>query len=340
MPDVVIYDVGTYAHRPVSVRQQEAVEQGKVKRPLNDFVLYRKAYIDVVKARFMPGEKTINQQRVSRICGDSWKMEVPEIKSKFKELSNMERDKHGQAFPKYKYAPKQGKKPKGDDTSTPTQGRPRTRASTRGISKRPAKSSSSRVRSRGQFSYGGFPEAVEAGALAQHQGSYGGDAYWCSPGMQPLVPVYGAGHPQAQARAQLNYHGDHGIYPVPEFGYRVGQTIKEESPSVGNYVSHPAPPMDPDLEGFSDPCLDLCIDPSLLPRVREPMYQYMPRDDLLNSHQGLRDGGDMMAAMPDLDVDGAHNAYLRGGQDDWQVEHFDETSHFNDWMAQEEHTRI
>ncbi|PNY29290.1 Transcription factor ste11 [Tolypocladium capitatum] len=341
MPDVVVYNVGTYAHRPVSVRQQEAVEQGKVKRPLNDFVLYRKAYIDVVKARFMPGEKTINQQRVSRICGDSWKMEVPEIKSKFKELSNMERDKHGQAFPKYKYAPKQGKKPKGDDASKPAQGKPRTRASTRGASRRPATSSSSSlVRGRGHFSYGGFPEAADVGALAQQQGSYGGDAYWCSPGMQPLVPVYGAGH--ALAHAQLNYPGHHGMYLMPEFGYGMGQVINEETPTppAGNYVTHPAPPMDPNLESFSDPCLDLCIDPSLLPRVGESLYKYIPRDDPLNAHRTMGDGGDMMAAMPDLDVDGAHNAYLRGGQDDWEVEHFDESSHFNDWMAQEEHTRI
>ncbi|KND90406.1 Transcription factor ste11 [Tolypocladium ophioglossoides CBS 100239] len=339
MPDVVVYDVGTYAHRPVSVRQQEAVEQGKVKRPLNDFVLYRKAYIDVVKARFMPGEKTINQQRVSRICGDSWKMEVPEIKSKFKELSNMERDKHGQAFPKYKYAPKQGKKQKGDDTSKPAQGKPSTRASARGASRRPATSSSSSlVRGRGQFSYGGFPEAAGVGALPQQQGLFGGDAYWCSPGMQPLVPVCGAGH--AQAQAQLNYPGHHDMYPMPEFSYTVGQMIKEEASPAGNYVTNLAPPMGPNLEGFSDPCLDLCIDPSLLPRAGKPLYQYMPRDDPLNAHRAMRDGGDMMAAMPDLDVDGAHNAYLRGGQDDCQVEHFDETSHFNDWMAQEEHTRI
>ena len=339
MPDVIVYDVGTYAQRPVSVRQQEAAEQSKVKRPLNDFVLYRKAYIDVVKARFMLGEKTINQQRVSRICGDSWKMEVPEIKSKFKELSNMERDRHGQAFPEYKYAPKQGKKPKSEDAATPAQGKPRTKLSNRVASRRPAtSSSSSRVRSRGQLGYEGFPRTAQAGALAEQQRSFGGDAYWCSPGIQPLFPGCGAGHSSAQA--QIIYPGYHSMCPMVEFSYKMGEVIKEELPSAGSDMAHPVPPIDPNLEGFSDPCLELCIDPSLLPRLGESMYQCVPPGGHLKSHRGLRDGGEVMATMPDLDVDGAHNAYLKGGLDDWHIEHFDETSHFNDWMAQEEHTRI
>ena len=113
MPAISIIDVTTFATRSVEVRQKEKAKNGKVKRPLNAFMLYRKAYQDVAKTQCTRN----NHQQVSTICGSSWNnWEPPSIITQFRDLAKIEKEMHEAAFPEYKYDPVQAKKP-GDGIS-------------------------------------------------------------------------------------------------------------------------------------------------------------------------------------------------------------------------------
>lgn len=106
LPCVPVHDVRSFASRSVSVREMELDATGKVKRPLNAFMLYRKAYQDVAKASCMGN----NHQQVSTVCGQSWRRETPVIHTLFRELADKEKSLHLQAFPNYRYEPAQVRK--------------------------------------------------------------------------------------------------------------------------------------------------------------------------------------------------------------------------------------
>lgn len=333
--DALVFDVDSFVHRPTGVRKQEQQKEGKVKRPLNDFVLYRKAYSAVAKEQVMVKEHKNNQQLVSQICGESWGIETVDIKAKFKKLASVERAKHFQAFPDYKYAPKPGKKPKDTPTDKGATARGGGAESQCAMVLTPQFVAQlpdhlNYVPRADAVPLGHAMGSVAMGHLAQYAPA---GPHWSSPGMPSVFGAYG-------------HLGQDDM-----FGYGRGLVIKEETPPPALSTAHlqQAPSMqrqpDASLCGVSASPLDLCIDPSLLPRTSEPMYhQYMPPEGVpLITFAGpppLAGPGEdmMMAAVPDLSIDGAHNAYLRGTEADWQVELLDEASHFNDWMAQEEHT--
>ncbi|OAA65147.1 HMG box protein [Akanthomyces lecanii RCEF 1005] len=98
----VARDVATFAQRPIEIRQQEAAEAGRVKRPLNAFFLYRKAYQNIAKDH-CTGK---NHQQVSDICGSSWsRLETDNVITLFRQLAQTEAQLHQEAFPTYKYKP-------------------------------------------------------------------------------------------------------------------------------------------------------------------------------------------------------------------------------------------
>lgn len=95
-------EITEYAHRPVQRRLKEAEVAGRVKRPLNKFLLYRKAYNGTVK--------TTDMQLASLIIAESWAMEGAELRDYFTELAGTDTRLHKLAFPDYKYAPRFGPK--------------------------------------------------------------------------------------------------------------------------------------------------------------------------------------------------------------------------------------
>lgn len=89
----------SFAKRPVETRQSEAAAVGKVKRPLNAFMLYRMAYHHVAKAEY--GRN--NSAQVSVLCGVSWKTLEPKcVIVHFEQLASKERQLHEAAFPNYR----------------------------------------------------------------------------------------------------------------------------------------------------------------------------------------------------------------------------------------------
>ncbi|KAL2020186.1 hypothetical protein VTK56DRAFT_8710 [Thermocarpiscus australiensis] len=107
---IPVADIETYVHRSAEVRRQE-VETGKspgrVKRPMNAFMLYRKAY----QQRAKEWASQHNHQVVSRVCGLSWPLEPEHIRQQFKAWADIERDNHQKAHPNYKFTPSKPHKP-------------------------------------------------------------------------------------------------------------------------------------------------------------------------------------------------------------------------------------
>lgn len=106
---IPVADIDSYVNRSVEIRRQE-VETGKnpgrVKRPMNAFMLYRKAY----QQRAKEWASQHNHQIVSRVCGLSWPLEPEPIRQQFKDWADMERDNHQKAHPDYKFTPSKPQK--------------------------------------------------------------------------------------------------------------------------------------------------------------------------------------------------------------------------------------
>lgn len=324
-----VFDVVGHVYRSNDVREKEALKEGKIKRPLNAFLLYRKHVITFVKKELLCVENKNNQQIVSQICGQSWKLETDEVKTRFKELALAEKTRHGQAFPNYKYTPKSVKRSDGDDNRKMERNNKLVTSgiqpyTTSGAGERFGTSSSPYMMA-GHYSLGRRAEGAGVEAMAQ-QGLYGEDAYPCPSNMQPPPSLY-----------EHHYLGQPGMSAIPH-GWGQGM------PPVGSCAHSPHSQvemhMGAQLRGNPSSSTNLYIDPTLLPGMGEATYSWLHREDGLRSHHGWqphrKTADDMMAVMPDLDVNGAHNAYLRGGESDWHVEPLDDTGHFNDWMAQEE----
>ena len=101
---VPVVDIEAYVNRSAEVRRREVEEgknPGKVKRPMNSFMLYRKAYQNPTKDWCLQN----NHQVVSQVCGDSWPLEPDEVKEQFTEWAKIERQNHQNAHPGYKFSP-------------------------------------------------------------------------------------------------------------------------------------------------------------------------------------------------------------------------------------------
>ncbi|KAI9738997.1 MAG: hypothetical protein M1818_005311 [Claussenomyces sp. TS43310] len=101
---VPIVDIEAYVNRPAEERHREVEEAkipGKVKRPMNSFMLYRKAYQLRTKNWCLEN----NHQVVSQVCGDSWPLEPEELRAQFNEWAKIERANHQSAHPGYKFTP-------------------------------------------------------------------------------------------------------------------------------------------------------------------------------------------------------------------------------------------
>ncbi|TAQ88318.1 hypothetical protein B7494_g3341 [Chlorociboria aeruginascens] len=101
---VPVADIDAYINRSAEDRRKEVEEgkvPGKVKRPMNSFMLYRKAYQNRTKDWCLQN----NHQVVSQVCGESWPLEPDEVKEQFSEWARIERINHQNAHPGYKFTP-------------------------------------------------------------------------------------------------------------------------------------------------------------------------------------------------------------------------------------------
>lgn len=118
-----VADIEAFVNRPVEERRKEVVGK-KVKRPMNSFILYRKAYQNRTKDWALQN----NHQVVSQVCGESWHLEPEEVRDQFIEWARIERINHRNAYPAYKFQPtkaaskegagKSSKRKVGEDSDT------------------------------------------------------------------------------------------------------------------------------------------------------------------------------------------------------------------------------
>ncbi|KAK5131483.1 hypothetical protein LTR08_000877 [Meristemomyces frigidus] len=74
----------------------------KIPRPRNAFILYRQHHQAQVVAQH-PG---LANPEISKIIGELWQNQAPELKTKWKELAEAEKLRHQQQYPTYRYQPK------------------------------------------------------------------------------------------------------------------------------------------------------------------------------------------------------------------------------------------
>ena len=101
--DAPVREIEQYVNRPTEARPKEIKKkQCHIPRPLNSFMLYRKAYQKL--ATQISGLS--GHPMVSKIVGASWRHEMSDVKAKFVDFAEIEKDSHGQAFPAYRFRPR------------------------------------------------------------------------------------------------------------------------------------------------------------------------------------------------------------------------------------------
>ncbi|UKZ92527.1 uncharacterized protein TrAFT101_007476 [Trichoderma asperellum] len=320
---VVLKNAELFATRATEVRLDEADKAGKIKRPLNAFMLYRKFYQDVAKTCCTKN----NHQQVSTVCGDSWKnLESSQLVREFTRLAAEERKRHVEAFPSYKYDPLHSKKRDDKDSML------------------------SLPLDKGDFEHSGdraLPEDNKVKRkkkdLSEHHGSlqlgnemypptfddqqvfmarpYPPQAYW-TPALQVQPAPYYTGN-----------YVDHDQFQ----GLHVWSS--EDSLHGGN-----AQPLITGLQGVPMErglsVQKICVDPKLFYCPPSSKYD-LPNSSSSAAQEQWNQGGPSEAShtdpvIPGVDVRGSYDAYLKGTDSDWKVEHLEEPSQFDDWMSQVE----
>ncbi|KAJ5230992.1 High mobility group superfamily [Penicillium chrysogenum] len=106
MTDIPILDIDTWVRRPVKERQKETEQKGRVRRPMNSFMLYRWANIESIKGQ----SHQHNPREISSIAGKRWGKEPQSVRDKYSRLAKIERDGHAEAHPDYKFIRKARKR--------------------------------------------------------------------------------------------------------------------------------------------------------------------------------------------------------------------------------------
>ncbi|KAJ2760969.1 hypothetical protein IWQ56_005362, partial [Coemansia nantahalensis] len=98
-----LHDYDSYSRPPK--RTGRTAKPKRTPRPPNAFILYRKAkQAEVIREN--PG---VSNKDVSCIIGQMWKAEEPAVQDKYRELAEIEKKKHKEMHPNYKYQPRKPK---------------------------------------------------------------------------------------------------------------------------------------------------------------------------------------------------------------------------------------
>ncbi|KAF4123349.1 HMG (high mobility group) box [Geosmithia morbida] len=100
-------DVHSFATRDIQKRISQAMKSGYVKRNLNVFFLYKRAYSDVAQAwmEIHHPDRSKTQPPIVSLVGESWSKESAEFKESYTVYSDLEKKGLRNAFPDYKYKP-------------------------------------------------------------------------------------------------------------------------------------------------------------------------------------------------------------------------------------------
>lgn len=95
-------EVRDWVNRSPAARCQNMAGRNTPPRPLNAFMLYRKAYAIHLKSRVTnPDPKML-----SKSAGRRWRQESVEVRNFYHNLAQLEKEQHAVAFPSYRFTPK------------------------------------------------------------------------------------------------------------------------------------------------------------------------------------------------------------------------------------------
>ncbi|KAJ2706627.1 hypothetical protein H4R19_004991 [Coemansia spiralis] len=98
-----LHDYDSYSRPPK--RTGRTAKPKRTPRPPNAFILYRKAK----QAEVIRDNPGVSNKDVSCIIGQMWKAEDPAVQDKYRELAEIEKKKHKEMHPNYKYQPRKPK---------------------------------------------------------------------------------------------------------------------------------------------------------------------------------------------------------------------------------------
>ncbi|KAM0512173.1 hypothetical protein ACHAPE_009103 [Trichoderma viride] len=316
-PSVMLKNAELFATRATEVRLAEAEKAKKIKRPLNAFMLYRKFYQDVAKTCCTKN----NHQQVSTVCGESWKWEPKHLKTEFARLASEERRMHVEAFPSYKYDPLHSKKRDDKDSLLPL---PLDKNGFEHSSGRQLPEEKKLKRTRKEvpeyheplhLGSGLYPPIVEQQQVFMRPVAT--QAYWAPQPVQ-VAPYY----------EERTYQVDAGSFQ-PYQAWHDGDYFSGGNPQLLVNGLHGAA-MERGLSAQ-----EAYIDPILLPCSPGSRYD-LPNGG--SAPEQWNHGGHVEASRTDAVIPGvnvhSYDAYLKGTDSDWKVEHLEEPSHFDDWMSQ------
>ncbi|KAK5997135.1 Repressor of filamentous growth 1 [Cladobotryum mycophilum] len=104
-------------HRDICICTPEP----KIPRPRNAFILYRQHH----QSQVTTDNPRLSNPEISKIIGERWKNEDPDIKDSWKRMADQEKLRHQSQYPNYRYQPRRGGKSQSwsGSTSTDDQGR-------------------------------------------------------------------------------------------------------------------------------------------------------------------------------------------------------------------------
>lgn len=107
--DVAVRDTGAWVERTTKARQNEKSKRdGHVPRPMNAFMLYRRAHLGRAHRLYLGGIGL----SISQIVSNSWnKLERPKVREQYMVYAETERRNHRVAHPGYKFSPRKKSRP-------------------------------------------------------------------------------------------------------------------------------------------------------------------------------------------------------------------------------------
>lgn len=99
-------------------RAHRKIKPHHIKRPLNAFMMYRKAQTKKASQFRLISELKINHQVISQILGLLWRTEDEQVQKRFQELASREKDIHRILYPQYKFSPQKKLKKSAPDVES------------------------------------------------------------------------------------------------------------------------------------------------------------------------------------------------------------------------------
>jgi hypothetical protein len=352
---VKVGDIDAWVNRSAEVRRKEVEEgkvPGKVKRPMNSFMLYRKAYQNRAKEWCLQN----NHQVVSQVCGDSWPLEPDEIKDQYSEWARIERLNHQNAHPGYKFSPTKAgtAKPKRKQSEELSEESDLDDFEWQGGSTRRPKKQRQSPRidqpvayptTRSAYQYDSRESSMEPNIVSYNRSSY----QVTNPG-RPLPAPYSQIDLRAGEYYQQTIQQNTSLAGVQDVIMR-----KAAAPGMHSYLGLPGGQEYDMMNPYPRPQFDIPpygeqrIDPSLLAQDQaifnnqyvDPTQQNVYVGGSQSEDQQWQPSYEHDPMMPFLDpelvregsqIQDPHMGVLKGGQEGWQVETLDAGGEFEKWM--------